>query len=204
MAGGASVHGRRDTREARPESGVGLHQAELIWCQGPWRTADHFELATIEYVDWLNYRRLHGEIGHMPPAEFEETFYGSRHEAEIEGRKSLPNPARFKRVISASLMQTGPMAMSPSPRPRSLLEPDGHYGLRNMPVQAKAFRSGWCHLERDHGVDVRGLGAAALLERHLLAHGLDPVPNYSRDCLPWKIRSLPHEMLGEQGKKPHR
>lgn len=148
--------------------------------------------------------RLHGEIGHIPPAEF-----GRRSTVPVTRRKSkgglsLPNPARFKRVISASLMQTGPMSMSPSPRPRSLLEPDGHYGLRNMPVQAKAFRSGWCHLERDHGLDVRGLGAAALLERHFLAHGLDPVPNYGRDFLPWKIRSLPHEMLGEQGEKPHR
>jgi len=37
------------------------------------------------YVDWFNYRRLHGEIGHVPPAEFEEMFYASRQEAGIKG-----------------------------------------------------------------------------------------------------------------------
>ncbi|STX03536.1 Uncharacterised protein [Kocuria rosea] len=28
-----------------------------------------------EYVDWFNYRRLHGEIGLVPPAEFEDAYY---------------------------------------------------------------------------------------------------------------------------------
>lgn len=28
-----------------------------------------------EYVDWFNHRRLHGEIGLVPPAEFEDNFY---------------------------------------------------------------------------------------------------------------------------------
>jgi transposase InsO family protein len=29
------------------------------------------EIAVAEYVDWYNHRRLHGEIGHVPPAEYE-------------------------------------------------------------------------------------------------------------------------------------
>lgn len=70
---------------AMAESGIGLYKAELIWRQGPWRTVDQLEIATLEYVDWFNYRRLHGEIGHVPPAEFEEMFNGSRQEAEIKG-----------------------------------------------------------------------------------------------------------------------
>ncbi len=70
---------------AMAESGIGLYKAELIWRQGPWRTHDQLEIATLEYVDWFNYRRLHGEIGHVPPAEFEEMFNGSRQPAEIEG-----------------------------------------------------------------------------------------------------------------------
>jgi len=70
---------------AMAESGIGLYKAELIWRQGPWRTVDQLEIATLEYVDWFNYRRLHGEIGHVPPAEFEEMHHGSRQEAEIKG-----------------------------------------------------------------------------------------------------------------------
>jgi putative transposase len=29
------------------------------------------EIATIEYIDWYNNRRLHGELGHLPPAEYD-------------------------------------------------------------------------------------------------------------------------------------
>ncbi|MCW2835289.1 MAG: transposase [Nocardioides sp.] len=28
-----------------------------------------------EYMDWFNHRRLHGEIGLVPPVEFEEQHY---------------------------------------------------------------------------------------------------------------------------------
>jgi hypothetical protein len=40
---------------------------------------DDVEFATLRYVDWLNNRRLHGEItdddGYTTPAEFEATYY---------------------------------------------------------------------------------------------------------------------------------
>ncbi|MBT8225816.1 MAG: IS3 family transposase [Dactylosporangium sp.] len=32
---------------------------------------DDLELATVEYIDWYNNRRLHGELEHVPPAEDE-------------------------------------------------------------------------------------------------------------------------------------
>jgi len=70
---------------AMAESGIGLYKAELIWRRGPWRTVDQLEIATLEYIDWFNHRRLHGAIGHVPPAEFEELFYGSRTEEGIKG-----------------------------------------------------------------------------------------------------------------------
>ena len=70
---------------ALAESGIGLYKTELIRRRGPWRKVDQVEIETLEYVDWFNYRRLHGEIGHVPPAEFEETFYASRQEAGIKG-----------------------------------------------------------------------------------------------------------------------
>jgi putative transposase len=34
-------------------------------------------LATLEYVDWFNHRRLHGACGGIPPVEFEDTYYRS-------------------------------------------------------------------------------------------------------------------------------
>jgi len=32
------------------------------------------EYATLEYIDWFNHRRLHGELGMLPPAEFEAIY----------------------------------------------------------------------------------------------------------------------------------
>jgi putative transposase len=57
---------------AMAESGIGLYKTELISRRGPWRNPDQVEISTLEYVDWFNHRRLHGAIGHVPPAEFEE------------------------------------------------------------------------------------------------------------------------------------
>ena len=36
------------------------------------------EIAVAEYIDWYNHRRLHGEIGHVPPAEYEAAFWDSQ------------------------------------------------------------------------------------------------------------------------------
>jgi putative transposase len=59
---------------ALAESFNGLHKAELIH-QRPWRGLDDVEYETLEYIDWFNHRRLHGEIGMVPPAELEATHY---------------------------------------------------------------------------------------------------------------------------------
>ena len=40
-----------------------------------WRGLDDLELATIEWVDWFNHRRIFGELGDIPPAEFEDLHY---------------------------------------------------------------------------------------------------------------------------------
>ncbi|MGH8883408.1 MAG: IS3 family transposase, partial [Stackebrandtia sp.] len=49
------------------ESTIGLYKTEVIKPQRPWKTLSQVELATAEWVDWYNHRRLHGEIGHIPP-----------------------------------------------------------------------------------------------------------------------------------------
>ena len=70
-----SVGSRGDSYDnALAESFNGLYKAELIRHRGPWRGLDDVEYATLEYVDWFNHRRLHGELGMIPPAEFEERF----------------------------------------------------------------------------------------------------------------------------------
>jgi transposase InsO family protein len=53
----------------------GLYKGELIYRQGPWRTAGDVELATLAWVDWWNNRRLDGATGGVPPAELEAQYW---------------------------------------------------------------------------------------------------------------------------------
>ena len=75
---------------ALAESVNGLYKTELIRRQGPWRHAEHVELATLTYIDWFNQRRLHSELGDIPPAEFETDYY-ARPKAEAK----TPTPTRI-------------------------------------------------------------------------------------------------------------
>ena len=43
--------------------------------QGPWRTVEQVELATLEWVWWWNNVRLHGELDYRTPAEIEAEHY---------------------------------------------------------------------------------------------------------------------------------
>jgi putative transposase len=60
---------------ALAESTIGLYKTELIRQRGPWRSLDEVELATLEWVDWYNQRRLHGALDYLPPVEYEATYY---------------------------------------------------------------------------------------------------------------------------------
>ena len=72
----ASVGSRGDSYDnALAETVHGLYKTELIRRRGPWRTVEDVELATLEWVDWYNQRRLHSACGDVPPAEFEAMFY---------------------------------------------------------------------------------------------------------------------------------
>jgi putative transposase len=74
----ASVGSRGDSYDnALAESFQGLYKAELIRRRGPWCGLDEVEHATMDYVDWFNHRRLHGELGMVPPAEFEASYYAA-------------------------------------------------------------------------------------------------------------------------------
>jgi putative transposase len=70
---------------ALAESTIGLYKTELIRRHGPWRGVDQVELATLEYVDWFNFRRLHSEIGDIPPAELEAAYYAQSSTGVLAG-----------------------------------------------------------------------------------------------------------------------
>jgi len=68
----ASVGSTGDSYDnAMAEAYNSLFKAELIRNRGPWQNIDDLEYAVAEYVDWFNHRRLHGEIGLVPPVEYE-------------------------------------------------------------------------------------------------------------------------------------
>ena len=69
---------RRLPDNALAETVVGLYKTELIRRRGPWRTLEQVELATAEWVDWWNQRRLHGATDNLPPAEFERRWWEQR------------------------------------------------------------------------------------------------------------------------------
>ena len=77
----ASVGSRGDSYDnAMAEAFNSLFKAELI--RNPatrpstgWKSVNDVEIAVAEYIDWFNHRRLHGELGHLPPAEFEANHY---------------------------------------------------------------------------------------------------------------------------------
>jgi transposase InsO family protein len=73
----ASVGSKGDSSDnAMAEAFNSLFKAECIRNPvmrpaGGWKNVGDAEIAVAEYIDWFNHRRLHGEIGLVPPAEFE-------------------------------------------------------------------------------------------------------------------------------------
>lgn len=72
----ASVGSKGDSYDnAMAEALNSLFKAEcirnpLMRPKGGWKNVSDVEITTAEYVEWFNHRRLHGEIGLVPPAEF--------------------------------------------------------------------------------------------------------------------------------------
>ncbi|MBM7509576.1 transposase InsO family protein [Nocardioides salarius] len=79
----ASVGSKGDSYDnAMAEALNSLFKAECIRNpvmrpKGGWKSVSDVEIAVAEYVDWFNHRRLHGELGHVPPAEFEANHWAS-------------------------------------------------------------------------------------------------------------------------------
>jgi len=55
----------------------------VIWREGPWRSLDAVEYATLEWVDWYNNRRLLEPIGNIPPAEAAAAYFAALEETAV-------------------------------------------------------------------------------------------------------------------------
>ena len=79
----ASVGSKGDSYDnAMAEALNSLFKAELVRNKGPWRGIDDLEIATAEYVDWYNHRRLHTQIGMLPPSEYEAAHHAGAHRGD--------------------------------------------------------------------------------------------------------------------------
>jgi transposase InsO family protein len=55
--------------------------------KGGWASIRDVEIAVAEYVDWFNHRRLHGEIGQVPPVDFEAAHWASHESVSYVGEQ---------------------------------------------------------------------------------------------------------------------
>lgn len=117
---------------ALAESVIGLVKTELIRRQGPWRTVEHVEAATLGWVDWFNHHRLLEITGDIPPIELGQTYYRQAtglDEAGSQQTASPDTPGRFiqegstcqGRVYQQASKPVAARTMSSSQTPRRLL-----------------------------------------------------------------------------------
>ena len=89
-----SVGSRGDSFDnALAETINGLYKTELVRNRGPWRGLDDLELATLEWVDWFNHRRLFEAHGQIPPAEFEAIHYRHQTTSGQQAETQTKQPA---------------------------------------------------------------------------------------------------------------
>lgn len=72
---------------AMAESLNGTFKWELVK-QRRWKTRAELEIATVEWINWYNHTRLHGEIGDVSPAEFEADWRTMTEEPMLTGPKT--------------------------------------------------------------------------------------------------------------------
>ena len=61
--------------DALAETNIGFYKTEVIRGRSRWRHLEAVELATLEWVEWFNHRRLFEPIGDLTPVEKEEIYY---------------------------------------------------------------------------------------------------------------------------------
>jgi putative transposase len=117
---------------ALAETVNGYYKAELIRGparNGPWKTVEEVELATLGWVHWHNTQRLHGYLGDRPPAEFEEPH--------------LARQALDPGVLSVAQLAPKPAERLPQPHPDAVegeIAPES--SLQPAPITATALTAG--------------------------------------------------------------
>jgi putative transposase len=88
----ASVGSKGDSYDnAMAETINGLYKSELIYneTQGPWRTVEEVELATLSWVHWFNTKRILEPIGNIAPVELETTWRSENQPLSCDERPSI-------------------------------------------------------------------------------------------------------------------
>ena len=92
---------------ALAETVIGYYKAEIVRGPdhpGPWKSSEELELATLGWVHRQNNERLHGFIGGISPAEFEETLNAENRKEDVLAENttlgSLQNPGRLSPSIA--------------------------------------------------------------------------------------------------------
>ncbi|MGH3993890.1 MAG: IS3 family transposase, partial [Pseudonocardiaceae bacterium] len=89
---------------AMAESLVDTYKTELI-ADRVWKTATEVELGTVGWVGWYNNVRLHGELGDIPPVEYEQNALAAVAARATEhgaGGSSLSSPYGLAAVDPAA------------------------------------------------------------------------------------------------------
>jgi putative transposase len=68
---------------ALAETTIGLLKTELLDLRKPWRGLEGVEFALLGYIEWFNTRRIHHQIGGIPPAEFEAAYYAEHDQLQL-------------------------------------------------------------------------------------------------------------------------
>jgi putative transposase len=107
---------------ALAETVNGYYKAELIRGPartGPWKTVEEVELATLGWVHWHNTQRLHGYLGDLPPAEFEQ-HHAAQAALEDPDRQDLPVRSVAGRAADRLPERQLPATPAPAARDRHL------------------------------------------------------------------------------------
>ena len=79
------------------ESVNSLFKTELVRRagQGPWRTVDDVQLATLDWIRWWNTTRIRSYLADLSPDQFEVTYAArqtARHKTGIHNNQPAQNP----------------------------------------------------------------------------------------------------------------